>query len=225
MSVRVVELGDVCEINPRAPKNIPDETVVSFLPMSAVSELGFLSFEELRTYREVKKGYTYFERGDVLIAKITPCFENGKATVTDKIRNQIGFGSTEFHVVRPSPQVDAQYIFFLLWSGFFRIIGEKSAVYEGEPGYIFNNNILRVRFNSKVSSYFIAAYFQTERGKRELEARKAGTTSVFAIYQKALNTICIPVPPLELQEKYASLVQQISAKRAQLTCSHQLRRQ
>ena len=93
--------------------------------MSAVSEDGYVAFEEPRTYREVKKGYTYFERGDVLVAKITPCFENGKAASTDTIRNQLGFGSTEFHVLRPSPDLDPKYAFYLLWSERFRTIGEK----------------------------------------------------------------------------------------------------
>lgn len=125
MSVPVVRLGDVCELNPRAPKNISDDVPVSFLPMSAVSEDGHVAFEETRRYGEVKKGYTYFERGDVLVAKITPCFENGKAAPTGSIQNKLGFGSTEFHVLRPSPDVDAKYVFYLLWNERFRTIGEK----------------------------------------------------------------------------------------------------
>jgi type I restriction enzyme S subunit len=121
----MARLGDVCEINPRAPKDIADDAVVSFLPMSAVSEGGFVSTEEMRTYKDVKKGYTYFERGDVLVAKITPCFENGKAALADSISSQLGFGSTEFHVVRPSPDVDAKYVFYLLWNKKFRAVAEK----------------------------------------------------------------------------------------------------
>jgi type I restriction enzyme, S subunit len=125
VSVPMVRLGDVCEVNPRAPKNTNDDTVVSFIPMSAVSEDGHVSFEELRTYGEVKKGYTYFERGDVLVAKITPCFENGKAASTETIRNKLGFGSTEFHVLRPSADLDPKYLFYLIWSERFRKIGGK----------------------------------------------------------------------------------------------------
>ena len=125
MSVRIARLEEVCEINPRTPKSINDDTPVSFLPMSAVSEDGYVAFEEPRTYREVKKGYTYFERGDVLVAKITPCFENGKAASTGTIQNQLGFGSTEFHVLRPSSDLDPKYAFYLLWSERFRTIGEK----------------------------------------------------------------------------------------------------
>jgi type I restriction enzyme S subunit len=122
---RSVRLEEVCEINPRAPKGIADQTDVTFVPMSAVSEDGYVTFEETRTYGDVKKGYTYFERGDVLVAKITPCFENGKAASTETIRNKLGFGSTEFHVLRPSPELHAKYAFYLLWSDHFRRIGEK----------------------------------------------------------------------------------------------------
>lgn len=125
MRVRMVRLEEVCEINPRAPKDIRDDAVVSFIPMSAVSEDGHVSFEQARTYGEVKKGYTYFERGDVLVAKITPCFENGKAASTETIQNKLGFGSTEFHVLRPYKDLDPKYVFYLIWSERFRKIGEK----------------------------------------------------------------------------------------------------
>lgn len=121
----MVRLEEVCEINPRAPKDILDDVAVSFIPMSAVSEDGHVSFEQARTYGEVKKGYTYFERGDVLVAKITPCFENGKAASTETMQNKLGFGSTEFHVLRPSKDLDPKYVFYLIWSERFRKIGEK----------------------------------------------------------------------------------------------------
>ncbi|SFG24297.1 restriction endonuclease subunit S [Ensifer sp. OV372] len=125
MSARTARLDEVCQINPRTPKHINDDTPVTFLPMSAISEDGYVAFEEARTYGEVKKGYTYFERGDVLVAKITPCFENGKAASTETIQNKLGFGSTEFHVLRPSPDLDPKYAFYLLWSERFRMIGES----------------------------------------------------------------------------------------------------
>ena len=120
MSVRTAVLSDICDINPRAPKSIADNEVVSFLPMSAVSEGGFVEYEEERQFAAVKKGYTYFERGDILVAKITPCFENGKATGTDDLKHGVGFGSTEFHVLRPSPDLDRRYLFYLLWNERFR---------------------------------------------------------------------------------------------------------
>lgn len=88
--------------------------------MAAVSEEGRLEQHTTRPYAEVSKGYSYFERGDLLIAKITPCFENGKATLTEHLSEQTGFGSTEFHVLRPGPKLDAKYLFYLLWNERFR---------------------------------------------------------------------------------------------------------
>lgn len=123
MSTRTVRLDEVCDINPRMPKILADEDVVSFLPMAAVSEDGLINFEEQRAFREVKKGYTYFERGDVLLAKITPCFENGKATRTLSLKQAHGFGSTEFHVLRPLKSVDSSYLFHMIWNSKFRALG------------------------------------------------------------------------------------------------------
>lgn len=115
-----VKLDDVAEINPRAPKKLADDNDVAFVPMSAVSEEGRLEEHSTRPYSEVKKGYTYFERGDVLVAKITPCFENGKAALVENLAEQVGFGSTEFHVLRPGPDLDGRYLFYMLWNEKFR---------------------------------------------------------------------------------------------------------
>lgn len=124
MSSRV-ELASVAEIRPRLPKGLEDSQAVSFLSMSSVSEDARLLDEEERTLGECRKGYTYFERGDVLVAKITPCFENGKAVHLQKLAHPIGFGSTEFHVIRPKPSVlDGRYLFYLLWNPLFRRYGE-----------------------------------------------------------------------------------------------------
>lgn len=122
----MVKLGDVCTINPRLPKNANPEQEVTFLAMAAVSEKGEISSQETRILYETKKGFTYFERGDVLLAKITPCFENGKATLTNNLNTQIGFGSTEFHVLRAFPDlILPEFIFYLVWNERFRIAAAK----------------------------------------------------------------------------------------------------
>jgi restriction endonuclease S subunit len=122
-----VPLDQVAQVNPRPPKGLDESQEVSFLAMPAVSEDGKITTQETRFLSTVKKGYTYFERGDILLAKITPCFENGKAALTDSLEHQIGFGSTEFHVLRPNEQVvDVEYLFSLVWSSRFRYLGERS---------------------------------------------------------------------------------------------------
>ena len=96
-------LGECCEINPRkvSDKRLSSGIQVSFVPMTAVSENGAIKTSEKKVYDEVKVGFTYFAENDVLFAKITPCMENGKGAVAVGLCNGIGFGSTEFHVLRP----------------------------------------------------------------------------------------------------------------------------
>ncbi len=127
MSWPVVQLSEVAQINPRLPKNIDGSQIVSFVAMASAGEDGMLLNEEPRILAETKKGFTYFERGDVLLAKITPCFENGKCLRPGQISNQLGFGSTEFHVLRANAELlDADYLFYMIWSKQFRFLGEKS---------------------------------------------------------------------------------------------------
>jgi len=123
----LVELGTVAQINPRLPQGTDEAQDVSFLAMASVSEDGLILNQESRTLSETKKGFTYFERNDVLLAKITPCFENGKAVLLYNLNHQIGFGSTEFHVLRPlKDKLDAKYLFYMVWSDRFRFFGEKA---------------------------------------------------------------------------------------------------
>ncbi len=68
----------------------------------------------------MKKGYTVFREGDVLFAKITPCMENGKMAVARGLRNGVGCGSTEFHVLRARPGVDPHYVYHVVSSDRFR---------------------------------------------------------------------------------------------------------
>ncbi|WP_417533674.1 restriction endonuclease subunit S [Marinobacterium stanieri] len=125
--IKRVPLSKVAQINPRLPKGTDESQDVSFLAMASVSEDGLVLEQETRVLKETRKGYTYFERGDVLLAKITPCFENGKAALTDSLEHQIGFGSTEFHVLRADPrQLDSKYLFYIVWNDHFRFLGEKS---------------------------------------------------------------------------------------------------
>ncbi|HEL1183666.1 restriction endonuclease subunit S [Streptococcus equi subsp. zooepidemicus] len=97
----LTRLGECCEVNPKRPRNIDDELMVSFVPMPAVSEDGKIDCSDIKPYKEVRKGFTYFAENDVLFAKITPCMENGKGAVAKGLSGGIGSGSTEFHVLRP----------------------------------------------------------------------------------------------------------------------------
>ena len=98
MAVELRAISEYFDINPRQPRNIPDNAPTSFVPMANLDETFGIS-PIVSRFSEHKKGYTYFENGDILLAKITPCFENGKSAIA-KLSTQIGHGSTEFHVLR-----------------------------------------------------------------------------------------------------------------------------
>ena len=96
-------LKDLAILNPskREVRDMSDETIVSFIEMAAVSEEGEIVRQDERPISSVIKGsYTYFSEDDIILAKITPCMENGKCALARGLVNQIGFGSSEFHVVR-----------------------------------------------------------------------------------------------------------------------------
>lgn len=114
---------DVCQLNPRKNEvnGYPDTLEVTFVPMSAVDEVsGMIVFPQIRKLADVRKGYTYFAEGDVVFAKITPCMENGKSAIARGLRNGIGFGTTEFHVLRAGSLVTAEWLHLLVRSKDFR---------------------------------------------------------------------------------------------------------
>ncbi|HHB77447.1 MAG TPA: restriction endonuclease subunit S [Desulfobulbus sp.] len=116
MSFPVKKLSEVTEINPRRPTIIrDDEQPTSFVPMGNVNAiLGTVSQLCTEPFSKVKKGYTYFANDDVIFAKITPCMQNGKHAVVRGLIDGFGFGSTEFHVIRPTNKVISEWIYFFL---------------------------------------------------------------------------------------------------------------
>lgn len=114
-------------------KNVSDHELVSFIGMHDVSEDAQLKNSIQIPFKEVKSGFTYFEKGDVLLAKITPCFENGKGCHTAELLTNIGFGSTEFHVLRESEDSDSRFIYFWTTDKKFRASLESEMV--GSAGH------------------------------------------------------------------------------------------
>jgi type I restriction enzyme, S subunit len=116
MSVKNVRLGEIAKINPRRPELIFSDTdKVTFVPMEAVDDVtGTLARPVERPYAHVKKGYTVFAEKDVIFAKITPCMQNGKHAIARSLISDIGFGSTEFHVIRPGKNVVPEWIHYFL---------------------------------------------------------------------------------------------------------------
>lgn len=122
-----VELGEVCEINPKKSelKDLDEELEVSFVPMADLNEnqIDFIA-NQTKPLGEVIKGYTYFKNGDVLLAKVTPCFENGKVGIARGLVNGIGFGSSEYFVIRPNEKILSTWIYLNIITDNFRERGK-----------------------------------------------------------------------------------------------------
>ena len=121
---KVSQIGDIAQVNPRLLNKPEMTTLVSFLRMQDVSNDAKILAKTTRKYADVCKGFTSFSDGDVLFAKITPCMENGKGAFVEGLMNGIGFGSTEFHVLRATNNDVARWLFHLLSGKQFR---EKAA--------------------------------------------------------------------------------------------------
>lgn len=125
MSWAVAPLKYSARLNPSPTEvgKLPAETEVTFLPMEAVGEKGGLDTSRSKMLSDVSTGYTYCREGDVIVAKITPCFENGKGAVVENVTNGLAFGTTELHVLR-SRHLDRRFLFYVTISQPFRKLGE-----------------------------------------------------------------------------------------------------
>ena len=162
-------LGVCCELNPKRPRDIPDDMDVSFVAMPSVTEKGQIDTSVIKPYSEVRKGFTYFAENDVLFAKITPCMENGKGCVAKGLTNAIGAGSTEFHVLRPIRGKSNPY-----WLYYLTVI----------PG--FRENARKVM---------------------------TGTGGQLRVPITYLDNLPVLLPPIELQEQFATFVSKIDKSR------------
>lgn len=120
------KLSDIAVVNPK--DKFEDLSIsVSFVPMQNVSENGEIDVSQTRSALEVSKGFTSFIDGDVLMAKITPCMENGKGAVATGLCNGRGFGSTEFFVIRPDySKVRSEWIYYYTIQKQFRLECERN---------------------------------------------------------------------------------------------------
>lgn len=151
-------IEEICDVNPPRPRIKRAATeLTSFLPMSGVDEgMGNIKMLENQPYSKVAKGFTYFEEGDILFAKITPSMQNGKCTIARNLIDGFGFGSTEFHVIRPKVGIASEWIHRYLRRLDFR--NEAKGYFRGAVGQqrvpeeFIKNNIIPVPLLSSTNS-------------------------------------------------------------------------
>ena len=158
---------------------------VVFLPMEKVSEEGYI-YQEIRKYiHEVTSGFTYFERGDVIVAKITPCFENGKGAILNNLETPYGYGSTEFHTLKANDNILPVYLYYITKSERFMKIGE--AFMTGSAG------------QKRVPASFIENFYI---GLPAIETQKQIIKYIEDETYKIKNTILIIEREIELMQEY-----------------------
>lgn len=164
----MIPLGELADINPRSTSLDGDEAI-SFVGMAELDDrIGVAVPRETRAFSEVAKGYTVFNDGDILAAKITPCWENGKIGVA-QLDHPVGVGSTEFHVVRARPAIDKRYLLHFLRQDSVRDAGEL---------------------------------------------RMTGSGGQRRVPRQFLESLAVPVPNIEEQQRIAAILDQVDAIRA-----------
>ena len=161
------------EVNPKKAQHIAtlsDDDVVSFLPMEDL-EIGNVHFEakQSKVLNDVNSSYTFFTENDLLLAKVTPCFENGKVSILHNLSNKIGFGSSEFHVFRQKGSINCEFLYFIFRDRTFIESASKSLT---------------------------------------------GTSGLRRVPRKFVEDYQIPVPPLPLQQSFASKIEAIEKQKA-----------
>lgn len=147
MSKHTVSIADLAEVNPRTyVHELKPDDLVSFIPMADVSEEGRWHGCQECKLKEVQSGYTAFVENDVLFAKITPCMENGKGAHVTGLKNGVGFGSTEFHVLRTQNGNNARFLLHWLQNEETRLraiayMGGSAGQQRVQPAFFYNYRI------------------------------------------------------------------------------------
>ena len=118
-----LRLRFLAQVNPPPSARIPTGGEIAFIPMEAIGENGGIAINQTKTLEDLGGAFTYFENGDVIVAKITPCFENCKGALVDGLPRGFGFGTTELHVLRSGPALNPKYLFYITLSDQFRRLG------------------------------------------------------------------------------------------------------
>ena len=183
----VKKMKEVFEIKPQkkeAKEKLAEVDLVTFLPME---DLGIMEKEvqpvQTRTLKEVIGSYTYFAENDVLLAKITPCFENGKIGIAKKLINGIGFGSSEYIVFRSNGYIEADFLFYFLSRESFRKEGRKNM-----SGAVGHKRVSKEWIENYLISFPKSKAVQ-QSIVRQLDALRTETQKLEAMYQKKIANL------------------------------------
>lgn len=194
---KATSLSEICECNPSkavARAQLNDDAPVSFVPMSDLGELTkYLSAIHVRCFADVVGSYTYFADDDVLCAKITPCFENGKLGIARNLENGVGFGSSEFFVMRSMGDVLPEFLFYFLSRDGFRADGERvmsgAVGHKRVPKEYFENLVVPLPpldEQKRIVAVLDQAFAALDRARANAEANVAASAQLPAVWLQGL---------------------------------------
>ncbi len=165
----VNRIKNITDINPPKSevRSLPSGMYVTFLPMEAIGEKGELDISRSKQLGEVLTGYTYVTEGDVMLAKITPCFENGKAAIAKGLLNGVAFATTEVIPLRCLDNADAKFLYYLVTSDPFKSIAEGSMYGAGGQKRVADSFVAEYHFCQPSNSerIKIAAFLDYETAR------------------------------------------------------------
>ncbi len=189
-------LSDIAEINPRPHRLDPDEPV-SFVPMAALNQhTGFIESPELRRVETIGSGYKQFKRGDIVFARITPCMQNGKTAIFDGATDY-GYGSTEFHIIRPGSEVRADWLHRFLRTREFRNLAAQRLTGTAGQQRVSAGFLHTARIPTPTES-------QQDLALRDMD-RLLETRSALALSRAKASALATAVEPAMINQAFASL--------------------
>ena len=193
----LTRMGEVFEINPPRPdlSSLPDTEEVTFIPMGAVDDVsGTITAPQIRRLHEVATGYTVFQEGDIIMAKITPCMENGKAAIATGLRHVIAFGSTEFHVLRAPERTTVQFLFHFIRQPAFRKAAEGKMTGTGGlkrvPAQYLKEHLFPLPPLAEQKRIVAKVDFAMQQARTNHAEVEDGFASVRQMREKALTDAC-----------------------------------
>jgi len=178
----------------RVPSSLMPDSEVSFVPMAAVGAYGGINLSETKPIEEIGTGYTPFIENDVVIAKITPCFENGKGAIARGLKNGAAFGTTELHVLSCEAELLPEFAFYLSICTPFRHLGEASMYGAGGQKRVPETFIKDLRFGvPPIATQKEILAFLAERMSEidDLIAKKQSLLALLAEKRSALITCAV----------------------------------
>lgn len=144
----IKKLKHISILNPsksEVRKHLEEDIEVSFIPMNSV-RLGYINIEQSKKISEIIDGYTYFKNDDIVMAKVTPCFENRNIAISENLVNGIGFGSTELNVIRCIKKEDIEYLYYSLQEEKFINVATSEMTGAGGLKRVTSNFLINAQF-------------------------------------------------------------------------------